>query len=146
MSDPAGALITAIANHLRTVPELSAVAHAVETDRARPASALPALTVSEVASTDWSTKTEPGREIVIRLVAHDRPDRLDRARALLGAAERGMAGVAPAGWRLVSLARLRGAAAGGAPGSAGERARGSGEPAGAARALADWRARLLALD
>ena len=145
MSDPAGALLTAIAARLRAVPELAAVAQAVEPDRVRPAAALPALTVAEVASADWSTKTEPGREVLIRVVAHDRPDRLDRARALLAAAERALPDVAVPGWRLVSVVRLRGQAVGGAPGAAGSGARGSDGPAAAARALAEWRARLLAV-
>lgn len=149
--DAAGALIRALAERLRGLPELAVVAHAVEADRVRPSAPPPALTVAEQSSADWSTKTEIGREVVLRLIAHDRPDRLDRARDLLATAERAMGeGVEVPGWRLVSLVRLRGAAAGGGPGgvqggagASGAEARAAG-PATAARALAEWRARLIA--
>lgn len=143
MTDAAGALIRALAERLRGLPELAVVAHAVEAGRIRPSAPPPALTVAEQSSADWSTKTEVGREVVVRLIAHDRPDRLDRARDLLATAERAMGeGFEVPGWRLVSLVRLRGAAAGGGPGAGSER--GSEGPATAARALAEWRARLIA--
>lgn len=147
MTDAAGALIRALAERLCEVPDLVAVAHAVEADRLWPSAPPPALTLAEQSSADWSTKTEVGREVVVRLIAHDRPDRLDRARTLLAASERAMGeGLEVPGWRVVSLVRLRGAAAGGGPASAGAsgaEARAAG-PATGARALAEWRARLIA--
>lgn len=163
--DAATALLGALAQALSTDPAVAAVAHAVEPDRRAPAGPVPALTLAEQASADWSTKTDEGRELVVQLTAHARPGQLGVARGLLRDAERSLAaGVDVPGWQLVSWVRLRGAAAAGEPGgaaagepagaaggatgpgrsSAGPGVRSGGSPAGAARALAEWRARLLA--
>ena len=129
----AGALMAALADRLEAalVGGADPLANAVEADRTRPSGALPALTLTELSSTDGSTKTEDGAEVVVRLTAHTRAGRSAEARGLLDAARAALSPPpAVPGWQLVSLAeRARAWAAG----PAGE------EPL---RWTAEWRARL----
>lgn len=134
----AGALMAAMTERLEAVlvrgPD--PLANVVEPDRTRPSGALPALTLADLSSTDRSTKTEAGAEVVVRLTAHERPGRIAAARGLLDAAGAALSEPPPVpGWQLVSLAE-RGRA------SAAEASGGSSKAEGPVRATAEWRARL----
>ncbi len=131
-ADAATALLDALAAALRADPALAATLQAVEVDRHEPSGARPAVTLAAPASADWSTKTERGREVAVRLAVHDRPERAARARELMAAAGAALERPpAVAGWRLVSLV---------------EREPASGavqRPPAPGREVAEWRARLL---
>lgn len=70
----------------------------------------PYATVDAGAEIDWSHKTGAGREIRLAIAIHDKGERPERLRRLIAAAEGAMAGLAVPGegWRIVSLAFLRG--------------------------------------
>ena len=128
----ASALMAGIARAIGAQPTLAATLQAVAVDRVEPSGALPAVTLAVLSDSDWSTKTERGREVVVRLAVHDRPGEGDRARALMTAVADALAAPpALAGWRIVSLAER-------APGAASA-------PRPASQPLAEWRARLFRL-
>jgi len=128
----AGALMAVLVETLAADPAVARLAEGIEPDRREPAGALPALTLAELATADWSTKTEAGADVLLALTAHARAGQTERARALLDAACAALSPPPPVpGWQLVSLV---------------ERARASAQAKGAAgpvRATAEWRARLL---
>lgn len=90
-------------------PALSARLNAV-TEESPGRAALPWLALAASASTDWSTKDRPGREIRVALELHARGDRPDTAIALARAIEARVLTL-PAqqdGFTIVSTVFLRG--------------------------------------
>ncbi len=73
--------------------------------------ALPHAVVEEVLFADWGTKDMAGREARAMVTLRDDGERPVRLRALAGAAEAAVLAMAPAlgaGWRIVSMAFVRG--------------------------------------
>lgn len=81
------ALRAALLDWLATDPQLAGALNAV-TEEAPARTSLPWLAISASASTDWSTKTVPGREVRVALELHCRGDTPDAARDLVSAIER----------------------------------------------------------
>lgn len=78
-------------------------------DRAPPRAPFPYIVISDSPVSDWSTKTERGREIRVALNIWDDGDDAGRLAALVNDVEAAMA-VFPrdlAGWRVASLVFLR---------------------------------------
>jgi hypothetical protein len=73
---------------------------------------LPWLAISASASTDWSTKTEAGRDVRVAFELHCRGDRADAAGALVAAIEARIATLPrdQPGFRVVMIQFLRGRA------------------------------------
>lgn len=97
---PAGAALqAAIVGALKTVPDLGAVY-----DGPPVQAAFPHALVDAGVATDWSTKSETGRDVRIAVTirgAGERPTRLHR---LMAAAEAAVADVSAAdGWAIVAL-------------------------------------------
>jgi uncharacterized protein DUF3168 len=96
--------------------------------------AFPYAIVECGAEADWGHKSGAGRELRLAVTWRDAGERPERPEALADAAEAAIeSGLAPEGWRLVSLAFLRRRAV----------AEGRGGEAGWAVAI-DYRARMLA--
>lgn len=93
---------------LASDPALSGQLNAV-TEETPPRTALPWLAIAASASTDWSAKDRPGREVRIALELHCRAERSDGAAALAGAVEARIGSLPPAqpGYRVVSATFLR---------------------------------------
>jgi hypothetical protein len=69
---------------------------------------LPHAVIEAGPETDWSHKSGAGREVRLAVVLHDRGERPDRLRRLIGEADGALAVVtAVEGWQLVSLRFLR---------------------------------------
>ncbi len=70
----------------------------------------PYATVDAGAETDWSHKTGKGREVRLAIAIRDKSERPERLRRIVAAAEQAMASLPGEadGWRIVSLAFLRG--------------------------------------
>jgi len=124
----AGALAAALAGALRQVPGLSG------TFDGAPIAAGDAHAVIEMGpETDWGHKSGAGAELRFAVVVRCRGEAPGRVRQLAIAARERVAGLGPelAGWRLVSLAMMR--------------ARTLREPGPRWTAVAEYRARMLAL-
>ena len=80
------ALRAALLGWLSADPALAAQLNAI-VEEAPARTALPWLAIAASASTDWSTKTNRGREVRIALELHCRGDRPDTALALVTAIE-----------------------------------------------------------
>lgn len=93
---------------LSTDPVLSAQLNAI-VEEAPSRTALPWLAIAASASSDWSVKDKPGREVRIALELHCRGDRPDTAAALTAAIEARIAALAPvqSGLRMVMATFLR---------------------------------------
>lgn len=84
------ALRSALLAWLATDPALSEQLNAM-TEEAPARTSLPWLAIAASASTDWSTKTNAGREVRIALELHCRGDRPDAAATLVAAIEQRVA-------------------------------------------------------
>lgn len=80
------ALRAALIGWLATDPALSATLNTI-TEEAPQRTSLPWLALAASASTDWSCKTNPGREVRIALELHCRGDRTDSAADLVSRIE-----------------------------------------------------------
>ncbi|MCJ2189137.1 DUF3168 domain-containing protein [Novosphingobium beihaiensis] len=80
------ALRAALLDWLRADPALCDQLNAIA-EEAPSRTSLPWLAISASASTDWSCKTAPGREVRVALELHCRGDRPDAAAALVSAIE-----------------------------------------------------------
>lgn len=80
-------LRTALIGWLAEDPALAAALNAI-TEEAPARASLPWLAIAASASTDWSTKTAPGREVRVALELHCRGDQPDTAAGLVAAIER----------------------------------------------------------
>ena len=89
-------------------PALSDALNAV-TEEAPARASLPWLAIAASASTDWSTKTQAGREIRVALELHCRGDTPDAAASLVAAIERRIEDLprAQAGFAIVTCRFLR---------------------------------------
>ncbi len=89
-------------------PTLAAQLNAV-TEEAPAHTSLPWLAISASASTDWSTKTEAGREVRVALELHCRGDQPGSGGALVAGIEARIAALprAQAGFQVVSVLFLR---------------------------------------
>lgn len=99
------ALVAALKGHAPLADALNGV-HAIPPVRATP----PYAVVGEAAGSDWSTKTEAGRELRLAVTIHDEPERTGRLDRLAGEAEAAIEAMARdlPGWRVASLVFLRG--------------------------------------
>jgi hypothetical protein len=79
-------LRAALLSWLAADPALSAELNAI-TEEAPSRTSLPWLAIAASASTDWSCKTRPGREVRVALELHCRGDRPDAASDLVSAIE-----------------------------------------------------------
>ena len=98
------ALLAWLAADASLAAQLNAV-----TEEAPARTALPWLAVAASASTDWSAKDVPGREVRIALELHCRGDRPDAAAALVAGIEARIAALPPdqPGLRVVTVLFLR---------------------------------------
>ena len=78
-------------------------------DGAPPRAAFPYILISDSPVTDWSTKTERGREIRLALTVWDDGEEAESLRTLMIAVEAAMDGFPRdlSGWRVASLVFLR---------------------------------------
>lgn len=102
------ALRAALIGWLASDPALTSRLNAV-TEEAPARTSLPWLALSASASTDWSCKTAPGREVRIALELHCRGDAPDAAADLVSAIEARIESLPPAqpGFRVISAQFLR---------------------------------------
>lgn len=107
MSGAAIALQRAVVAALAAAPDLSALTGVHDGPPA--GAAFPYGAISDGATSDWSTKTEQGREHRLSIAIWDDGTWPARLHALLAAAEEAIAGLPRdlAGHRIVSLAFLR---------------------------------------
>ena len=101
-------------------------------DGAPPRAAFPYILISDSPVTDWSTKTERGREIRLALTIWDDGEEAESLRTLMIAVEAAMDGFPRdlPGWRVASLVFLRSLI--------------SREPGAPSAALIEYRVRVLA--
>lgn len=101
-------LRAALVSWLAADPALSSELNAV-TEETPVRASLPWLAISASASTDWSTKTETGREVRVALELQCRGDTPDAAADLVSAIEARIASLpsAQTGFRVVSSTFLR---------------------------------------
>lgn len=120
------ALLAALRDH-------ASLADAVNAIDAAPAvrATVPYVELGAIASRDWSTKTEPGRELRFSISLFDQDERAERLATVMAEAETAIATLPRdlPGWRVASCVFLRG------------RVDRSGNPW---RGILDYRARLLA--
>lgn len=99
------ALLAALRDH-------AALADAVNAIDAAPAvrATVPYVELGAIASRDWSTKTEPGRELRFSISVFDQDERAERLATLMAEAEAAIAALPRdlSGWRVASCAFLRG--------------------------------------
>lgn len=102
------ALRAALIGWLAADPALSATLNAI-TEEAPRRTSLPWLALAASASTDWSCKTNPGREVRIALELHCRGDRPDSAADLVSRIESRIDALprAQAGFSIVTCQFLR---------------------------------------
>lgn len=102
-------------------------------DGVPPRAAFPYIVISDSPVTDWSTKTEQGREIRLALTIWDDGEEAESLRTLMIAVEAAMDGFPRdlPGWRVASLVFLRSLI--------------SREPGAPSAALIEYRARIIAL-
>lgn len=74
------------------------------------AAAFPYATIETGPESDWSHKSGEGRELRLSILLRDKGERPERLRELVPAVEAAVDAIGPdlAGWRLVTLAFLRG--------------------------------------
>ncbi|MBK8631381.1 MAG: DUF3168 domain-containing protein [Sphingomonadales bacterium] len=108
MSDPAMAVQAAIVAALNASSSLSAEISGVF-DGPPPRARFPYVTISDGLVTDWSTKTEPGREVRVALTVWDDGDSPARLHRLMDETAQALTTLPAAldGWRLVSCIFLR---------------------------------------
>jgi hypothetical protein len=101
-------------------------------DGVPPRASFPYIVISDSPVTDWSTKTQKGREIRLALTIWDDGEVAENLRTLMIAVEAAMDGFPRdlPGWHLASLVFLRSLV--------------SREPEGSSAALIEYRVRLLA--
>lgn len=98
----------------------------------------PYVTIEPLVASDWGTKDRAGRELRVAVTVRDLAERAARLHALAGAVEAAVMALpaevpaAGGGWRIVSIAFLRG--------------RTASEKAGTWAATLEWRVRVLAED
>jgi len=102
------ALRAALVDWLAADPVLAAELNAVA-EEAPSRISLPWLAIAASASTDWSCKTNHGREVRVALELHCRGDRPDTAASLVGAIEARIEALpsAQSGFRVVNARFLR---------------------------------------
>jgi hypothetical protein len=108
MSDALTALHTAVIAALEAHPALN-TAGVLVYDGVPERQAFPYIAVSDGALTDWSTKTELGRDVRLALTLWDDGEAADRTHALMGAMTEAMAAL-PAtipGWQIVTCIFIR---------------------------------------
>ena len=108
MTNPLTALHTAVIAALEAHPVLSAAGMHIF-DGAPERSTYPYAVVSDGLVTDWSTKTEVGREVRLALTLWDDGEAADRTHALMGAMADAMAALPAAvpGWQIVTCTFIR---------------------------------------
>ncbi len=108
MSDPAMAVQAAIVSALRSSSALTAEISGVF-DGPPPRAPFPYVAISDGLVTDWSTKTEPGRDIRVALTVWDDYESPARLHRLMHACAQAMATLPPTleGWRIVNCTFLR---------------------------------------
>ncbi len=108
MSNTLTALHTAVIAALEAHPALSAAGVMVH-DGVPERSAYPYVAVSDGLVTDWSTKTEVGREVRLALTLWDDGEAADRTHALMAAMAEGMAALPASvpGWQIVTCTFIR---------------------------------------
>ncbi len=108
MSNPLTPLHTAVIAALEAHPVLSNAGVMVY-DGVPERAAFPYVAVSDGLLTDWSTKTETGRDVRLALTLWDHGEAADRTHALMGAIAEAVAAL-PAtipGWQIVSCTFIR---------------------------------------
>ncbi|AXK41512.1 tail completion protein gp17 [Erythrobacter aureus] len=102
------ALRSALVDWLRADPILAGMVNAIEEEGPIAASP-PHIAIAASASTDWSTKTGPGREIRLALELVDRGDEAAATGAIAARIEQRIATLAPqqSGFRVVVTRFLR---------------------------------------
>lgn len=102
------ALRSALVDWLRADPILAGMVNAIEEEGPIAASP-PHIAIAASASTDWSTKTGPGREIRLALELVDRGDEAAATGAIAARIEQRIATLAPqqSGFRVVVTQFLR---------------------------------------
>jgi hypothetical protein len=108
MSNPLTALHTAVIAALEAHPALNAAGVLVY-DGVPERQAFPYIAVSDGLVTNWSTKTELGRDVRLALTLWDDGEAADRTHALMGAMTEAMAAL-PAmipGWQIVTCSFIR---------------------------------------
>ncbi|WP_313435080.1 DUF3168 domain-containing protein [Novosphingobium sp.] len=102
------ALRAALIDWLSADPALAAQLNAI-VEEAPSRTSLPWLAIASSASTDWSCKTMPGREVRVALELHCRGDAPDTAAALVTAIEARVAELSrdQAGFQVVTAQFLR---------------------------------------
>lgn len=125
---PEGAIHTALVAALAGVAGLNRVEPGASVRASEPYAMIDALTAS-----DWGTKDIAGRELRVTVTVRDLAEQAARLHALAGAVEAAVTAlpVVVGGWRIVSLAFLRGRVA--------------SEKAGTWAATLEWRVRVLAV-
>ncbi|WP_299328663.1 DUF3168 domain-containing protein [Parasphingopyxis sp.] len=100
-----GALMAALRDH---APLADAVNGIYAAPVIRPA--IPYVELGPIAARDWSTKTEPGRELRFALSIFDQDERAERLAELMAEAETAIAALPRdlSGWRVASCVFLRG--------------------------------------
>lgn len=102
------AVQAAIVSALKIDPDVSAAVSGIF-DGAPPRAPFPYIIVGGGLSSDWSTKTEVGRELRMTLTIWDDGEEPSRLHILIAAVEAAMAGLPRdlVGWRIVSSLFLR---------------------------------------
>lgn len=108
MSDAVLAVQAAALTALQAHPVLSSVLTGVY-DGPPPRAAFPYAAIADGLSSDWSTKTETGREIRLALTVWDDGDRPTRLQELMGHVEDAVAALPTSvgSWRIASCVFLR---------------------------------------
>lgn len=107
MSGAYAAVQAALLSAVSAAPELAALTGIY--DGPPPRAAFPYASFSSTAASDWSTKTEQGRELRLAITLWDDGERAARLLQLAAALEQVVAGLPSQldGWRIVSLALAR---------------------------------------
>ncbi|MEY3658566.1 MAG: hypothetical protein RL425_1327 [Pseudomonadota bacterium] len=107
MSGPYEAVQTAIVTHIKAAPMLTALTGVYDSPPTR--APFPYAVISTTSATDWSTKTETGREIRLGLTIWDAGEQTARLQMLMADAEAAMANLPRTldGWRIISLTLAR---------------------------------------
>lgn len=107
MSGAYAAVQAALLSAVSAAPELAALTGIY--DGPPPRAAFPYASFSSTAASDWSTKTEQGRELRLAITLWDDGERAARLLQLAAALEQVVAGLPSQldGWRIVSLAFAR---------------------------------------
>ena len=107
MSGPYEAVQTAIVAQIRAAPKLVVLTGVYDSPPAR--APYPYALISATSATDWSTKTETGREIRLGLTIWEEGGQTARLQMLMADAEAAMANLPRnlVGWRIISLTLAR---------------------------------------